>query len=160
MKLGPGLTFSWKRLIVATIAGALVLTACGSSNNGAARKEYAKFCAFLNATAESATSSHEQNPAAITDPEVYKTESLKTLGIYKSLIAKAPADIKDELEVFLANAVATNKIYEKYDYDLVAMAKNPEAQEELAAVSNEKTAIAAKDRYQKVLAGNCDFDTN
>ena len=137
-----------------------MLTACGSSNNGAARKEYAKFCAFLKTTTESATSPHEENPAAFTDPKVYETERLKEIDTRRTLITKAPVEIKDELKIFLANAIAHNKIFEKYNFDLVAIAKNPEAQEELAAVSNEKTAVAAKDRYVKILAENCDFDTN
>lgn len=149
-----------KKLLATTIAAALVLTACGSSDSSGPNKEYAAFCAFLIKTAESATSSHEENPAAITDPKIYKSERMKDLETLQTLIAKAPEEIKGELEIFHANATATNKIYQKYDFDLVAMAKNPEAQKELAVVSNEETAVAAKDRYQKFLAKNCALDAN
>jgi hypothetical protein len=149
-----------KKIIAATIAGALVLTACGSSNNDAARKEYAKFCAFLKTTDESATSSHEENPAAFTDPKVYETERLKEIDTHRTLIAKAPAEIKDELRIILQVELAKNKIFEKHNFDLVAVAKDPAIREEIARVDNDESALAALARTQAFVVKNCDFDTN
>jgi hypothetical protein len=149
-----------KKIIAVTITGALVLTACGSSNNGAARKEYAKFCAFLKPTTEPATSPHEENPAAFTDPKVHKTERLKEIDNHRTLIAKAPAEIKDELRIILQVEIAKNKIFEKYNFDLVAMAKDPAIREEFSLVANDKSALAAHARTQAFVLKNCDFDTN
>ena len=149
-----------KRLIAVTLAAGLVLSSCGLFGADGVSQETTAFCDYLIKTAETTTSSHDENPAAITNPTIYKSEQMKALEIYETLIAKAPEEVKDELQIFLDNAIAMNKIYEKYGYDLVAMSKNPEAQKELAIVSSEVTAVAAKDRYQTFLTNNCDFDAN
>ena len=145
-----------KRLIAAALAGALIFSACSSSDSVAGvNKKYADFCELLTTLAASATSTHEENPAAITDPKVFEAERKKDLKTLDVLIAEAPSEIKGDLKIFIENARETNKIYAKYDYDLVAMSKNTEAQKELAKLSSDQSALDAKDHYQDFLTKNC-----
>ena len=145
-----------KRLIATALAGTLIFSSCGSSDSASGVNEkYAGFCELLISLAESATSSHEENPAAITDPKVFESERKKDLETLGVLVAKAPSEIKGDLKIFIENARETNKVYAKYDYDLVAMSKNADAQKELAKISNDQSALDAKEHYQNFLTKNC-----
>lgn len=160
MKLGPGLTFSRKRLIVATLVGALVLTACGSSDSNGINKDHAAFCALAKDLETASAGPHGEDPAAITDPKVMKDVWTKVTALSQKMADGAPSEVKEDVKSMVGGIIAMNDIFSANGYDLTGMAKDVKIREDLAKISSNPSTISASQRFQKFMTKNCGIAAN
>ena len=160
MKLGPGLTFSRKRLIVATLVGALVLTACGSSDSNGINKDHAAFCALAKDLETASAGPHGEDPAAITDPKVMKDVWTKVTALSQKMADGAPSEVKEDVKSMVGGIIAMNDIFSANGYDLTGMAKDVKIREDLAKISSNSSTISASQRFQKFMTKNCGIASN
>jgi hypothetical protein len=160
MKLGPGLTFSWKRLIAATLVGSLLLTACGSSDSSGINKDHAAFCALAKDLETASAGPHGEDPAAITDPKVMKEVWTKVTALSQKMADGAPSEVKADVKKMISGIIAMNDIFSTNGYDLTGMAKDVKVREELAKISSDSSTIAASQRFQKFMTKNCGIAAN
>lgn len=160
MKLGLGLTFSWKRLIVPALVGALVLTACGSSDSNGINKDHAAFCALAKDLETASAGPHGEDPAAITDPTVMKDVWTKVTALSQKMADGAPSEVKADVKAMVGGIIAMNTIFSANGYDLTGMARDVKVREELAKISNDSSTISASQRFQKFMTKNCGISAN
>jgi hypothetical protein len=76
-------------------------------------------------------------------------------GMAKKLRDGAPAEIKQDVATMVDSLLAMNTIFEKNDYDLLAMSKDEKVRAELAKVTADKSVGAASTRFNKYMTANC-----
>jgi hypothetical protein len=76
-------------------------------------------------------------------------------GMAKKLRDGAPAEIKQDVATMVDSLLAMNTIFEKNDYDLLAMSKDEKVRAELAKVTADESVGTASTRFNKYMAANC-----
>jgi hypothetical protein len=76
-------------------------------------------------------------------------------GMAKKLRDGAPAEIKPDVATMVDSLLAMNTIFEKNDYDLLAMSKDEKVRAELAKVTADESVGAASTRFNKYMTANC-----
>jgi BMFP domain-containing protein YqiC len=149
-----------KRLIIATIAGALVVTACGSSSSDGVNEKHAAFCALAKDLETASAGPHGEDPAAITDPMVMKEVWTNVTALSKKMADGAPTEVKADVKTMTSGIIAMNDIFSENGYDLQGMAKDVKVRESLAKISNESSTLEASQRFQKFMTKNCGISAN
>jgi hypothetical protein len=149
-----------KRLIAATLFGALVLTACGSSNSDGINKKHAGFCALAKDLETASAGPHGEDPAAITDPKVMREVWTNVTALSQKMADGAPSEVKEDVQTMVGGIIAMNDIFSKNGYDLQGMAKDVEVRESLAKISSEPSTLEASQRFQKFMTKNCGIEAN
>jgi hypothetical protein len=149
-----------KRLIIATIAGALVVTACGSSSSDGVNEKHAAFCALAKDLETASAGPHGEDPAAITDPKVMKEVWTNVTALSKKMADGAPTEVKADVKTMTSGIIAMNDIFSENGYDLQGMAKDVKVRESLAKISNESSTLEASQRFQKFMTKNCGISAN
>ena len=149
-----------KKLIIATIAGALVLTACGSSSSNGINEKHAGFCALAKDLETASAGPHGEDPAAITDPAVMKEVWTNVTALSKKMADGAPSEVKADVTTMISGIIAMNDIFSKNDYDLTGMAKDVKVRESLAKISSDTSTIEASQRFQNFMTKNCGINAN
>jgi hypothetical protein len=98
---------------------------------------------------------HGEDPAAITDPAKMKEMYATITAMAKKLRDGAPSEIKTDVAAMVDSLLAMNTIFEKNDYDLLAMSKDEKVRAELAKVTADESAGTASTRFNKYMAANC-----
>jgi hypothetical protein len=159
-QIGQVLGDEVKRLIVATLSGALLLTACGSSDSNGINKKYTAFCALAKNLETASAGPHGEDPAAITDPAVMKEVWTNVTSLSKKMADGAPSEVKADVETMISGIVEMNDIFSANGYDLTGMAKDVKVREELAKISGDTSTIEASQRFQKFMTKNCGVNAN
>jgi hypothetical protein len=149
-----------KKLIIATIAGALAVTACGSSNSDGVNEKHAAFCALAKDLETASAGPHGEDPAAITDPAVMKEVWTNVTALSKKMADGAPSEVKADVKTMISGIIAMNDIFSENGYDLQGMAKDVKVRESLAKISNESSTLEASQRFQKFMTKNCGISAN
>lgn len=151
-----------KRLIAAAFAGALVLTACGSSdsNSNGINKDYADFCAMAKDLETASAGPHGEDPAAITDPKVMKEVWTNVTALSQKMADNAPDEVKSDVKKMIGGIVAMNKIFSANGYDLTGMATDVKVRESLTKITGDESIIEASGRFQKFMTKNCGVNAN
>ena len=149
-----------KRLIAAAFAGALVLTACGSSNSSGVNEDYAEFCAMAKDLETASAGPHGEDPAAITDPKVMKDVWTKVTALSQKMADNAPEEVDADVKKMIGGIVAMNKIFSANGYDLTGMATDAEVRESLTKITSDESIIEASARFQKFMTKNCGVNAN
>jgi hypothetical protein len=149
-----------KELITAALFGALVLTACGSSDSNRINKDHAAFCALAKDLETASAGPHGEDPAAITDPTVMKDVWTKVTALSQKMADGAPSEVKADVKAMVGGIIAMNTIFSANGYDLTGMAKDVKVREELAKISNDSSTISASQRFQKFMTKNCGISAN
>jgi hypothetical protein len=149
-----------KKLITATLVGALMLTACGSSDSSGINKDHAAFCALAKDLETASAGPHGEDPAAITDPMVMKEVWTNVTALSKKMGAGAPTEVKADVQTMVGGIIAMNDIFSANGYDLQGMAKDVKVREELAKISNDSSTLEASQRFQKFMTKNCGISAN
>jgi hypothetical protein len=149
-----------KKLIIATIAGALVLTACGSSSSNGINEKHAGFCALAKDLETASAGPHGEDPAAITDPAVMKEVWTNVTALSKKMADGAPSEVKADVTTMISGIIAMNDIFSKNGYDLTGMAKDVKVRESLAKISSDTSTIEASQRFQNFMTKNCGINAN
>ena len=159
-QVGQVLGHEVKKLITATLFGALVLTACGSSDSNGINKDHAPFCALAKDLETASAGPHGEDPAAITDPTVMKDVWTKVTALSQKMADGAPSEVKADVKAMVGGIIAMNTIFSANGYDLTGMAKDVKVREELAKISNDSSTISASQRFQKFMTKNCGITAN
>jgi cytochrome c556 len=160
-QVGQVLGHEVKRFIVAAIAGALVFSACGSSESSSGvNKDYAEFCAMAKDLETASSGPHGEDPAAITDPKVMKEVWTKVTALSQKMADNAPSDVEADVKKMISGIVEMNKIFSDNDYDLTGMATDVKVREALTKISNDAETIEASQRFQKFMTKNCGVNAN
>lgn len=149
-----------KRLIAAAFAGALVLTACGSSDSSGINEDYAEFCAMAKDLETASAGPHGEDPAAITDPKVMKDVWTKVAALSQKMADNAPDEVKDDVTKMIGGIIAMNKIFSANGYDLTGMATDVKVRESLTKITSDESIIEASARFQKFMTKNCGVNAN
>ena len=150
-----------KRLIVAAFSGALLLTACGSSDSATGvNKKYASFCTMAKDLETASAGPHGEDPAAITDPEVMKNVWTNVTALSKKLANNAPAEVKADVKKMIGGIVAMNTIFSENGYNLTGMATDAKIRESLSKITSDTSIIEASGRFQKFMTKNCGINAN
>jgi hypothetical protein len=149
-----------KRLIIATIAGALILTACGSSSSNGINEKHAAFCALAKDLETASAGPHGEDPAAITDPKVMKEVWTNVTALSEKMADGAPSEVKADVKTMISGIIAMNDIFSKNGYDLTGMAKDVKVRESLAKISSDSSTIEAPQRFQNFMIKNCGINAN
>lgn len=160
MKLGLGPTLSWKRLFAVTALGALVLSACGSSDSSGINEKHAAFCALAKNLETASAGPHGEDPAAITDPKVMKEVWTNVTALSQKMADGAPSEVKTDVKKMISGIIAMNDIFSKNGYDLTGMAKDVKVREQLAKISSDTSTIEASQRFQNFMTKNCGINAN
>ena len=159
-QVGQVLGHEVKKLITAALFGALVLTACGSSDSNGINKDHAAFCALAKDLETASAGPHGEDPAAITDPMVMKDVWTKVTALSQKMADGAPSEVKADVKAMVGGIIAMNTIFSANGYDLTGMAKDVKVREELAKISNDSSTISASQRFQKFMTKNCGISAN
>ena len=149
-----------KKLIIATLAGALIITACGSSDSNGINENYADFCALAKNLETASAGPHGEDPAAITDPAVMKEVWTNVTALSEKMADGAPSEVKADVKTMIKGIVAMNDIFSANGYDLTGMAKDVKVREELAKISSDDSTIEASQRFQNFMTKNCGINAN
>ena len=150
-----------KRLILAALSGALLLTACGSSDSTTGvNKKYASFCSMAKDLETASAGPHGEDPAAITDPKVMKEVWTNVTALSKKLADNAPAEVKADVKSMIGGIVEMNKVFSANGYDLTAMATDVKIRESLSKITSDASIIEASGRFQKFMTKNCGINAN
>ncbi len=159
-QVGQVLGHEVKKLITAGLFGALVLTACGSSDSNGINKDHAAFCALAKDLETASAGPHGEDPAAITDPKVMKDVWTNVTALSQKMADGAPSEVKADVKAMVGGIIAMNTIFSANGYDLTGMAKDVKVREELAKISNDSSTISASQRFQKFMTKNCGISAN
>jgi hypothetical protein len=96
-----------------------------------------------------------EDPAAITDPAKMKEMYATITAMAKKLRDGAPSEIKTDVAAMVDSLLAMNTIFEKNDYDLLAMSKDEKVRAELAKISADESVGTASTRFNKYMSANC-----
>jgi len=143
------------RIAIALVTLCGAITACGSSSDAQDVTEVKTFCQMATDLETASSGPHGEDPAAITDPAKMKEMSATITGMAKKLRDGAPAEIKPDVATMVDSLLAMNTIFEKNDYDLLAMSKNEKVRADLAKISADESVGAASTRFKKYMAANC-----
>jgi cytochrome c556 len=131
------------------------VTACGSSSDTQDAAEVKTFCQMATDLETASSGPHGEDPAAITDPAKMKEMYATITAMAKKLRDGAPSEIKTDVAAMVDSLLAMNTIFEKNDYDLLAMSKNEKVRADLAKISADESVGAASTRFNKYMAANC-----
>lgn len=149
-----------RKFVVATLVGALVLTACGSSDSSGINEKHAAFCALAKNLETASAGPHGEDPAAITDPKVMKEVWTNVTALSQKMADGAPSEVKTDVKKMISGIVAMNDIFSKNGYDLTGMAKDVKVREQLAKISSDTSTIEASQRFQNFMTKNCGINAN
>lgn len=147
-----------RRLPLALVGLTALLSACGSGGSdasGAPSADYAGFCAVAVQMETVASGPHGEDPAAITDPKVMESTWTKVVATAEKMREQSPTEIKDDVTLMVSSLVDMNAVFEKNDYDLLEMAKNPGIREDLEAISQRSGVAEASERFRGFMTENC-----
>jgi cytochrome c556 len=143
------------RSTIALVVLCASVTACGSSNDTQDAAQVNEFCQMATDLETASSGPHGEDPAAITDPAKMKEMYATITGMAKKLRDGAPAEIKQDVATMVDSLLAMNTIFEKNDYDLLAMSKDEKVRAELAKVTADESVGAASTRFNKYMTANC-----
>ena len=143
------------RTAIALVTLCAAITACGSSSDSQDAAEVKTFCQMATDLETASSGPHGEDPAAITDPAKMKEMYATITGMAKKLRDGAPAEIKPDVATMVDSLLAMNTIFEKNDYDLLAMSKDEKVRAELAKVTADESVGTASTRFNKYMAANC-----
>jgi hypothetical protein len=149
-----------RKLITATLLGAVVLSACGSSDSSGINEKHAAFCALAKNLETASAGPHGEDPAAITDPKVMKEVWTNVTALSQKMADGAPSEVKTDVEKMISGIVAMNDIFSQNGYDLTGMAKDVKVREQLAKISSDTSTIEASQRFQNFMTKNCGINAN
>lgn len=98
---------------------------------------------------------HGQDPAAITDPEKMKDVWATLTDLARQMKDQSPAQISNEVATMVDSLIAMDDIFRANNYDLTAMARNPEVRESVDAISRDEKTQAASMTYNDFMQENC-----
>ena len=143
------------RTAIALVTLCAAITACGSSSDTQDAAEVKTFCQMATDLETASSGPHGEDPAAITDPAKMKEMYATITDMAKKLRDGAPAEIKPDVATMVDSLLAMNTIFEKNDYDLLAMSKDEKVRAELAKVTADESVGSASTRFNKYMAANC-----
>jgi cytochrome c556 len=143
------------RSAIALVVLCASVTACGSSNDTQDAAQINEFCQMATDLETASSGPHGEDPASITDPAKMKEMYATITGMAKELRDGAPSEIKSDVAAMVDSLLAMNTIFEKNDYDLLAMSKDEKVRAELAKISADESVGTASTRFNKYMAANC-----
>jgi cytochrome c556 len=143
------------RLAIAVATLCVTVTACSSGSDAKDTAQVQAFCQMATDLETASSGPHGEDPAAITDPAKMKEMYATITGMAKKLRDGAPAEIKQDVATMVDSLLAMNTIFEKNDYDLLAMSKDEKVRAELAKVTADESVGTASTRFNKYMAANC-----
>lgn len=141
-----------KRRVVAALCTAMFLASC--SQDGAAG-QYSQFCALAKEMDQTSSGPHGEDPAAITDPARMRETWESITSLADRMKAESPEEVASDLGMMLTTLQAMDEIFAANDYDLTAMATNPETRASLDALSQDADVEAASVRFNAFMEKNC-----
>jgi cytochrome c556 len=143
------------RLAIALVVLCASVTSCGSSSDTQDAAEVKAFCQMATDLETASSGPHGEDPAAITDPAKMKEMYATITAMAKELRDGAPSEIKTDVAAMVDSLLAMNTIFEKNDYDLLAMSKDEKVRAELAKVTADESVGTASTRFNKYMSANC-----
>jgi predicted component of type VI protein secretion system len=143
------------RTAIALVTLCVTFAACGSSSNSKAATQVKTFCQMATDLETASSGPHGEDPAAITDPAKMKEMYATITAMAKKMRDGAPAEIKPDVATMVDSLLAMNTIFEKNDYDLLAMSKDEKVRADLAKVTADESVGTASTRFNKYMAANC-----
>jgi hypothetical protein len=143
------------RLAIAVATLCVTVTACGSSNDTQDAAQVNEFCQMATDLEIASSGPHGEDPAAITDPAKMKEMYATITGMAKKLRDGAPSEFKSDVAAMVDSLLAMNTIFEKNDYDLLAMSKDEKVRAQLAKISADESVGTASTRFNKYMSANC-----
>ena len=143
------------RLAIAVVTLCVTATACSSGGDAKDTAQVQAFCQLAKDLETTSSGPHGEDPAAITDPAKMKEMYATITGMAKNMRDGAPAEIKPDVATMVDSLLAMNTIFEKNDYDLLAMSKDEKVRAELAKVTADESVGTASTRFNKYMAANC-----
>jgi cytochrome c556 len=143
------------RSAIALVVLCASVTACGSSSDTQDAAQVNEFCQMATDLETASSGPHGEDPASITDPAKMKEMYATITAMAKKLRDGAPSEIKSDVAAMVDSLLAMNTIFEKNDYDLLAMSKDEKVRAELAKVTADESVGTASTRFNKYMAANC-----
>lgn len=139
---------------IALTAGALMLasfvTACGDEEKGGPTGDYCTKIRAYEAKAEELDAVFGGE-----DTEAAAAAFREMQSMVADLAASAPSEIADDVKLMSSGINQMVAVLEKYDYDFMALATAPEAEEFMNAMNSEEMAAAGErlEQYSEEVCG-------
>jgi cytochrome c556 len=143
------------RLAIAVVTLCVAVSACSSDSDAKDTAQVQAFCQLAKDLETTSSGPHGEDPAAITDPAKMKEMYATITEMAKKLRDGAPTEIKSDVSIMVDSLLGMNAIFEKNDYDLLAMSKDEKVRAELAKVTDDESVGTASTRFNKYMSANC-----
>ena len=142
-----------KRRAVAAFCGILMLSACSQNSSSPGLQT---FCELAEKMDQTSSGSHGEDPAAITDPDLMRETWQSITALADQMKAQSPTAVASDLDLMLSTLYAMDEIFAANDYDLTAMAVNPETRATVDALTQDPALPEASRRFNEFMEKNCD----
>lgn len=144
-----------KRALVALCVVALV--GCSSGANGE-QVDYNAFCSKAKELETASQDTHLDDPAAINDTKVMKEQWTTAVNRAVELRDVSPEKVKEDVTLMVSTLIDMDKVFQKYDYNLIEMAKVESIRAELDAISSREGVTDASARFNSFMEKNCELE--
>lgn len=141
---------------ITLMATSTVLAACGSTDG--ATVSTADYCELIRSYQDDGDAFDSLFSSPDADPATLKAGFEKMGSMIDDLSAKAPADIKTDVDLVAKATNALIDLLEKYDYDFMAMVADEEASAELESLMGGADVGAASERLDAWGQTNCGIE--
>lgn len=139
-----------RRIVLLSLAS-IALVGCGSQSASA---DYTQFCQLAEEM-NAISGAHGEDPAAITDPALMADTWNKVTDAAEKMRDGAPDTVKKDVTLMVSTILDMDEIFQKYNYDLVAMSKDEEIRTSVDAISSRDGVADASRRFNTFMEDNC-----
>ncbi len=138
----------------------VVTASCGSESSSDPDPTYADFCAAATAFVQTTNGSHGDTPMVMTDPQAMKNAWEVFVDQAELMQQKSPKELKDATAAVVKNTQDTQKLYAKYDYNVLTMAKSAEATKSLGELRADSANNEAAVKITQFMKKKCGTKAN
>ena len=148
--------------MVSCVMLSLVITACGSSSSTPSTidADNADFCTAAAAFVQTSNGSHGDTPMVLTDPQAMKSAWANFVEQALQMQKTSPKELSDATAAVVKNTEETQKLYAKYDYNVLTMAKSADATKALQELKADSANNEAAVKITAFMTKNCGVKSN